>query len=112
MEIIYISLHSHHQNDSWIKMGSDESHFNVSVTARDKVTKTVSTDHNLSEEKGEPKPRYRTEVLPLTSLTPYRQAKPAHRSKHLWWSLCTFAFTRMPGEIYRRRLGSLLVVFA
>ena len=50
-EIIYLSLHSHHQNDSWIKMGSDESHFNVSVTARDKVTKTVSTDHNLSEEK-------------------------------------------------------------
>ena len=33
--------------------------------------KTVSTDHNLFEEKGEPK-RYRTEVLPLTSLTPYR----------------------------------------
>ena len=38
--------------------------------------KTVSTNHNLFEEKGEPK-RYRTEVLPLTSLTPYRQAKPA-----------------------------------
>ena len=37
----------------------------------DKVTKAVSTNHNLSEEKGEPK-RYRTEVLPLTNLTPYR----------------------------------------
>ena len=37
----------------------------------------MSTNHNLSEEKGEPK-RYRTEVLPLTSLTPYRWAKPAH----------------------------------
>ena len=37
----------------------------------------MSTNHNLFEEKGEPK-RYRTEVLPLTSLTPYRQAKPAH----------------------------------
>ena len=24
-----ISLHCHHQNDSCIKMGSDESHFNV-----------------------------------------------------------------------------------
>ena len=33
--------------------------------------KTVSTNHNLFEEKGEPD-RYRTEVLPLTSLTPYR----------------------------------------
>ena len=30
-EIIYLSLHCHHQNDSCIKMGSDESHFNVSV---------------------------------------------------------------------------------
>ena len=29
-EIIYLSLHSHHQNDSCIKVGSDESHFNVS----------------------------------------------------------------------------------
>ena len=33
--------------------------------------KTVPTNHNLFEEKGEPK-RYRTEVLPLTNLTPYR----------------------------------------
>ena len=30
-EIIYLSLHCHHQNDSCMKMGSDESHFNVSV---------------------------------------------------------------------------------
>ena len=30
-EIIYLSLHCHHQNDSCIKVGSDESHFNVSV---------------------------------------------------------------------------------
>ena len=29
-EITYMSLHCHHQNDSCIKMGSDESHFNVS----------------------------------------------------------------------------------
>ena len=29
-EIIYLSRHCHHQNDSYIKMGSDESHFNVS----------------------------------------------------------------------------------
>ena len=38
-EIIYISLHCRHQNDSCIKMGSDESHFNVSLIVRDKVTK-------------------------------------------------------------------------
>ena len=45
-EIIYLSLHCHHQNDSCIKMGSDESHFNVSLTVRGSH-KTVSTDHNL-----------------------------------------------------------------
>ena len=38
----------------------------------------MSTNHNLFEEKGEPK-RYRTEVLPLTSLTPYLQVKPAEK---------------------------------
>ena len=38
-EIIYLSLHCHHQNDFCIKMGSDESHFNVSLTVRDKVTR-------------------------------------------------------------------------
>ena len=75
-EIIYLFLHCHHQNDSCIKMGSDESHFNISVGSDGQSHRTVSTNHNLSEEKGEPK-RYRTEVLPLTSLPPYRWAKPA-----------------------------------
>ena len=28
--ILYLSLHSHCQNDLCIKVGSDESHFNVS----------------------------------------------------------------------------------
>ena len=82
-EIIYLSLHSHHQNDLCIKMGSDESHFNVSAESDGQSHKTVSTNHNLFEEKGEPK-RYRTEVLPLTSLTPYRQAKPAHETEQSW----------------------------
>ena len=36
---IYLSLHCHHQNDSSIKMGSDESHFNISLIVRDKVTR-------------------------------------------------------------------------
>ena len=66
--IIYLSLH---QNDSCVKMGSEESHFNVSVGSDGQSHKTVSTNHNLFEEIGEPK-RYRTEVLPLTNLTPYR----------------------------------------
>ena len=50
-QIIYLSLHSHHQNDSCIKMGSDESHCNVSVGSDGQSHKTVSTDHNLFEEK-------------------------------------------------------------
>ena len=71
-EIIYLSLHCHHQNESCITMGSDESHFNVSGGSDGQSHKTVSTNHNLFEaEKGEPK-WYGTEVLPLTSLTPYR----------------------------------------
>ena len=28
-EIIYLSLHCHYQNDFCIKMGNDQSHFNV-----------------------------------------------------------------------------------
>ena len=37
-DYIPIATLSHH-NDSCIKMGSDESHFNVSLIARDKVTR-------------------------------------------------------------------------
>ena len=37
-EIIYLSLHCHHQNDACIKVDSDGSHFNVSLIVRDKVT--------------------------------------------------------------------------
>ena len=36
---MYLSLHCHHQNDSCIKMGSDESHFNVSLIVMYKVTR-------------------------------------------------------------------------
>ena len=65
-------LHCHHQNDSCIKVYSDESHFNVSLTVRDKVTRRCPQTTTFFEEKGQPKPRFRSEVLPLTSLTPYR----------------------------------------
>ena len=50
-EIIYLTLH-YHQNDSSIKTGSDESHFNVSVERDGQGHKTVSTNHNLYDEKG------------------------------------------------------------
>ena len=50
-EIIYLSLRCHHQNYFCIKMGSDKSHFNVSLTVKDKVTnKTMSTDHTYRKE--------------------------------------------------------------
>ena len=67
-DYIYLSLNCHHQNDFCIKMGSDESHFNVSVGSDGQSHKAVSTNHSLFEEKGERK-RYSTEVLPLISQT-------------------------------------------
>ena len=76
----YLALHCHHQNDYRIKMGSDESHFNVSVGSDGQSHRTVSTNHNLLEEKGEPK-RYRTEVLPLTSLTLYSRPNQLTRDR-------------------------------
>ena len=43
-EIMYLSLHCHHQNDSM----SDESHFNVSdINCEGQSHKTMSTDHNF-----------------------------------------------------------------
>ena len=74
-EIRYLSLHCYHQNGFCIEAGSDESHLNVSLIVRDKVTRQCPQTTTL-EEKGEPK-QIRTEVLLLTSLTPYRLAKPA-----------------------------------
>ena len=56
--------------NSCIKVGSDESHFNVSLIVRDKVTRRCPQITTF-EEKEEPK-RIRTEVPQLTSLTPHR----------------------------------------
>ena len=53
-EIIYLSLRCNHQNDSCIKMGSDESHLNVSLIVRDKVTGQCPHPR-LVKKKGEPK---------------------------------------------------------
>ena len=54
-----------------VKMGSDESHFNVTLIVRDKVIRPCPQTTTF-EEKGKSRSGYRTEVLPLTSLTPYR----------------------------------------
>ena len=66
-----LCIYCHHQDDSCIKMDSDESHFNVSLTARDKVTRQCPQATTF-EEKQEPKRTRAAEVPLLTSLTPYR----------------------------------------
>ena len=48
---IYLSLHCHHQNDSCVKMGSDESHFNVSVGSDGQNHRTVPQTSNLLKRK-------------------------------------------------------------
>ena len=74
-----------------LRMGSDESHFKVSLIVRDKFTRQVSTSHSLFEEKGELK-RNRAEALLLTSLTPYRWATPTHYDVVvMMWSLMSSA---------------------
>jgi len=58
-------------NDSCIKIGSDDGHFNVLliVTVRDKVTRQCPQTTTF-EQKGEPK-QNQAEALLLSSLTPY-----------------------------------------
>ena len=67
-DYMYLTLHCHRQNDSCIKMGSDESRFNVSLIVRDKVTRQCP-HATTSKKRREPK-RNRTEVPLLTGLTP------------------------------------------
>ena len=66
---MYLSLHSHHQNDSCIKVGSDDSRLNFSLIVMDKVTRQCPQT-TIFEEKGEPK-QIRTDVPLFISLTPY-----------------------------------------
>ena len=55
----YISLHYHHQNDSCIRVRSDENHFNVSLIVRDEVTRqnpqTTTFEEKESQSRFEPK---------------------------------------------------------
>ena len=48
---LYLTLHCHRHNDSCIEMGTSESPFNVSLTVRGKVIKTVSTDGRCTSER-------------------------------------------------------------
>ena len=65
-EIIYISPYCHHQNDSCINMGSDESHFNVSLIVRDKDTRSCpQTTTFLKRKKSRSRIEPRPFCLPL-----------------------------------------------
>ena len=77
-EIIHLSLYrppitvpSPSELTLAFRWGSDESHFNVSLIVRDKVTRECPQATNFDKEKGEPK-RNRAKALLLISLTAYR----------------------------------------
>ena len=53
-EVDYIPIATHHQNDSCIKMGSDESRINVLLIVRDRVTRQCPQTTTFKK-KGEPK---------------------------------------------------------
>ena len=72
---LYLSLHCHHQNDTCIQMGSDESHLNVSFIARDQVTRQCPQTTTF-EEKGEPKLGNRTNICLLTNQNACTYALP------------------------------------
>ena len=59
MEVVereYIPIaHCHHQNDSYIKMGSDESHFNVSLFVVGQIKPPDSPQTTTFVERHEPK---------------------------------------------------------
>ena len=78
---LYLSLHCHHQNDSSIKMGSDGSQFNVSLTVRGQSHNTVFTlrPPTALEEKGEPK----TGIDPRSVCLPARNLHLTTRPNHL-----------------------------
>ena len=110
---LYLTLHCHRQNDSRMKMGSSEGHFNVLSIARDQshATDSVSAQATTFQVRGEPE-RNRTEVLLLTSTTPYRWAKPASRwgQSHATGSVSAQTTTfEVRGEPKRNRTEVLLL---
>ena len=105
-EIIYLSLHCHHQNDSCIKMGSDGSHLNVSVGSVGQSHRTVSTNPNLFEEKGEPKrvsnrgpSAYQPNALPLghTGSQASTCVAGSFKNKFVQWVFVCVCIIKFPG---------------
>ena len=80
--MLYLAVH-HHQNYSCIKMGSDGSHFNVSLIEKDKVTKTVSINNFRRERRIEAvsnrgPPAYQPNALPLGQTGSRHRLTPSH----------------------------------
>ena len=67
-EIIYLSLHCHHQNDS-CKMGSDESHINVSVGSDGRSQDSVHKPQLLNRKENRSGIEPRSFRLPTKCLT-------------------------------------------
>ena len=95
--LLYLSLRCHHQNDSCIKLGSDENHFNVSLIVRDKVTRQCPQT-TILEVKGEPK-RIRTEVPLLTGLPPYHLTARPNRLTSLGQRPLFFILHRLSATV-------------
>ena len=66
-EITYLFLHCHHQNDSYIKMRSNKSHFNVSSIVRDRVTRRCPQTTTFEEkaDSNQNPSAYQPNALPL-----------------------------------------------
>ena len=47
VEKLYLALNCHSENNFCIKMGSDDSHFNVIFIVRGESQKTISINHNF-----------------------------------------------------------------
>ena len=74
----YRVSHSHHENDFYIKTGTCESHFNVSLTAR-RIQSQESVHKPQLLKRKERQSGESNRRVPLTSLTPYRWARPAYK---------------------------------
>ena len=87
--IVYLSLHCHHQNDSCNKVGSDESHFNVSLIVRDEVTRqclqttTFWRERRAEADSNRGPSAYQPTALPLGQTGWQPTGKPGHNTK-LW----------------------------
>ena len=76
---LYLTQQCHRQNDSCIKMSSDESYFNISLT-EGQSHKTESTDHNFCRERTAEAESNRGSQRFTSLIMPYRWTNPAHNS--------------------------------